>query len=363
MVASLSHASRGGPETETSRSLATIVVSSEVSPEEWDGYLDAHADATVDHLWRWRTIFEDVFGHRTTYLAARRGNALVGVLPLVLFRSRLFGRSVVSVPFLNYGGVVADGPAAARALVDRACEISREFGASHLELRHARRQVADVPCRQHKIGLTRPLPSTVEELWDATDRKVRNQVRKAQKEGLVPAGGGTELVDAFYRVFAENMRDLGTPVYSSRLFRSTLALFPDRARVYVVRLGAQVIAGAVAIRFRDTVIVPWASSLKQFRPLCPNMLLYWAMLERATVEGARTFDFGRSTVGGGTHQFKLQWGARPAPLSWEYPYLAGHDVPDHGPTNPKFQKAIALWKRCPLWLTNAVGPHIVRAIP
>jgi hypothetical protein len=142
-----------------------------------------------------------------------------------------------------------------------------------------------------------------------------------------------------------------------------LTLFADRARLFVVRSADRTVAGAVAIRFKDTMIVPWASSLREFRHLCPNMLLYWAMLERATMEGARSFDFGRSTPGGGTHQFKLQWDAQPVPLHWEYPYLAGQDVPDHGPTNPKFRTAIALWKRCPLWLTTAVGPHIVRAIP
>jgi len=122
-------------------------------------------------------------------------------------------------------------------------------------------------------------------------------------------------------------------------------------------------AGAVAVTFRDTTLVPWASSLREFRHLCPNMLLYWTMLEQATAAGQHTFDFGRSSPGGGTHQFKLQWGAREAPLFWEYVLLTRDAMPDQGPTNPKFSAMIALWQRLPVPIANLIGPSIVRNIP
>ena len=109
--------------------------------------------------------------------------------------------------------------------------------------------------------------------------------------------------------------------------------------------------------------VPWASSVREYNALCPNHVLYWSMIQSAIADGCDTFDFGRSTPGGSTYRFKSQWGARPLPLHWEYPFLGGHGVPDQGPTNPKFHAAIAVWKRCPLWLANMVGPHIVRGIP
>ncbi|MCC7009138.1 MAG: FemAB family PEP-CTERM system-associated protein [Acidobacteria bacterium] len=342
---------------------APILVTPAGSAAEWDAYVEAHPDATADHLWAWGPLVARVFRHAPAYLAARRGGRLVGVLPLVKFRSPLFGRALISLPFLNDGGVLADDDAAAEALVARAREIAAEAGASHVELRHRRRQFPALPCREHKLSLVRPLPSSSDALWQELDRKVRNQVRKAQKEGLEAAAGGRELVPAFYRVFAENMRDLGTPVYAKRLFDEVLTAFGDRARVHVVRRGATVMAAAVTIAFRRTVLVPWASSLKAYRTLCPNMLLYWSMLERAVADGMTTFDFGRSTPGAGTHQFKLQWGAVARPLCWEYVLLSRADVPDHGPTNTTFTTAIALWQHLPLRLATTLGPHIVRGIP
>ena len=196
--------------------LGPLTVTDRVVAAEWDGYVAAHPEGTIDHVARWRELFADVFGHESTYLMAKRGDVPVGVLPLVQFRSRLFGRFLVSVPFLNYGGVLASEPDATAALVARATEVGRAFGASHVELRHTARQLPELPHRQHKLRLTRALPATAEELWARVDKKVRNQVRKAQKDGLTAETGGAELLDAFYQVFATNMRDLGTPVYSKR---------------------------------------------------------------------------------------------------------------------------------------------------
>lgn len=342
---------------------AAVDVSDRATAAEWDAYVDAHTDGTVDHLWQWREIFQDVFGHENVYLVARRGGEMVGVLPLVRFRSRLFGRFVVSLPFLNYGGVLASDDVAAAALVERARTVGAEFGAAHVELRHRRRQATELPYREHKLQLTRSLPATSEALWAAVDRKVRNQVRKAQKDGLTAESGGGELVEAFYAVFATNMRDLGTPVYSKRLFSETLRLFPDRARVHVVRAGGVPVAASITLRHRDAVLVPWASSLREYRARCPNMLLYWTMMEAAVQSGASTFDFGRSSPGSGPHQFKVQWGATETPMQWEYVLLSRNAVPEQGPDNPKFSAAIDGWKRLPVAVANIIGPHIVRHIP
>ena len=342
---------------------AHLTVSDRIDAAEWDQYVQHHPDGSIDHLWRWREVFSRVFDHQSTYLAARRDGVVAGILPLVQFRSRLFGRFLVSVPFLNYGGVLASDAAAADALLAEAHKVAIRFGASHVELRHTRRQFTALPCRAHKLKLTRPLPATSDDLWAGVDRKVRNQVRKAQKDGLTAETGHVELIADFYSVFSRNMRDLGTPVYPKSLFVETARLFPQELLTYVVRLRGAAVAAAIALRFKDTVIVPWASSLREYRQHCPNMLLYWTMLETAVQRGVQTFDFGRSTVGAGTHQFKLQWGAQPTPLHWEYVLLTRATAPDQGPYNPKFAAAIAAWQRLPLWLANAVGPAIVRNIP
>ncbi len=345
---------------------AAIEISTSVTEAEWTAYVDSHADATVYHQWGWERVFWNAFGHRMDRLVARRAGRIAGVLPLVTMRSWLFGRFMVSLPFVNYGGVLASTAGAGRALVDEAGRLAVERGLRHVELRHRVPQCPHLPSRQHKVAMTLSLPAGPggeEEMWSALDRKVRNQVRKAEKSGLTVESGGGALVPAFYRVFARNMRDLGTPVYSRRLFDEVLDVFPNQARVFVVRLGGEPVAASVTIRSRDRMEVPWASSLREHSALAPNNLLYWAMIRDAIASGCRLFDFGRSSPGAGTYKFKEQWGARPEPLTWEYVLSPGVEVPNQGPTNPKFSLAIETWKRLPVPVANLVGPSIVRAIP
>jgi serine/alanine adding enzyme len=343
---------------------APATVGEDVSAAEWDAYISRHDAAVSYHLYAWRGVFERAFGHRTVYLAARRSDSIVGVLPLVEMRSWLFGKFLVSLPFVNYGGVLADDTGVERLLFDRASAIAAERKLDHVELRHFTQHFADAPARQHKVTMLLPLASDADAMWNLLDRKVRNQVRKAEKSGLTCEVGGRELIDAFYPVFATNMRDLGTPVYARRLFEEVFAALPDRTRMYVVRASdGTAVAAGVGLRFRDTVEMPWASSLKEHRAMSPNNLLYWTAIKDAIAAGATTFDFGRSTPNEGTYNFKAQWGAKPVPLCWEYRLLRERQLPDQSPTNGKFSLAIEAWKHLPLSVARTLGPVIVRAIP
>ncbi len=344
--------------------MTPVRVTTEVSGPEWDRFVAAHPAATGNHLWGWRGIYEQAFGHRTEYLAARDGDgALAGVLPTVVFDSRFAGRFVVSLPFVNYGGVLASSAEAGRALLDEAtCRASRH-GATHVELRHMLAQFPGLQVRRHKVSMTASLPATAEAAWEQLDKKVRNQVRKAEKAGVTVTSGGADLVDTFYRIFAHNMRDLGTPVYPRAWFAGLFAAFPDRTRVSVAWLDGRPVAAAVTFAHFGSLEIPSASSLREYRQTCANMLLYWHLMQRAIGEGFTRLDFGRSTPGESTFRFKEQWGAEPGPMNWEYRLLTRQDLPDRTPANQKLQLAIAAWKRLPLPVANTLGPLVVRYLP
>jgi hypothetical protein len=154
-----------------------IEVRVESARADWDAFVTAHPGATAYHAWDWRDVFGPVFGHRPVYLAAREHGRVVGVLPLVAFRSRLFGTFFCSLPFVNYGGVLTSSAAAAAPLLAEATRLAREAGASHVELRHVAQQFADAPVRQHKVTMLLSLEGTADTQWAALDNKVRNLVR------------------------------------------------------------------------------------------------------------------------------------------------------------------------------------------
>jgi FemAB-related protein (PEP-CTERM system-associated) len=338
-----------------------VAVATESDEDRWDRFVASCGDEHGYHAWAWRRVFENAFGHRSIYLVAQRGGIVVGVLPLVLIRSRLFGNSLTSLPFVNYGGVMARDHDAARALATAARDVAAAHHCRHVELRHVAPQFAELPCKHHKVSMRLRVGN---DMWETLDRKVRNQIRKAEKSGLRVERGGEGLVSDFYKVFARNMRDLGTPVYSRRLFEEVLRAFPDQAQLHIVRLDGAPIAAGMTYKTSAMVQLPWASSIREFNSLCANVLLYWDAIQFTQQSDAAVFDMGRSTPNEGTYRFKAQWGAEAVPLSWEYQLLAATDkMPNVSPANPKFQLAIAVWQKLPLSLTTRVGPMIVRAIP
>jgi FemAB-related protein (PEP-CTERM system-associated) len=312
----------------------------------------------------WLRVLQTGLGHDVYAVEAVSGGCTVGFLPLAHVSSMLFGRFLVSLPYLNTNGVVAASPEVQAELVSRAATLADELDVRYLELRHE----APVPhpsltaTLTSKVHMRLPLPATEEKLWKGFDTKVRNQIRKGEKGTFAVEWGAENLLDAFHDVLSENMRDLGSPVYGKALFAAILEAFPGDAEVCVVRDGPKPVAAALLLHGWGLTEVPTASSLKAYNPSNVNMLMYHHLLRRAVSRGQAVFDFGRSTTEGRTFKFKQQWGAEPHPAAWQYCVLHG-EVGEMRPDSPRYQRAIRVWQRLPVFVTRRVGPMIVRGIP
>jgi FemAB-related protein (PEP-CTERM system-associated) len=312
----------------------------------------------------WLTVVRHGLMHTPYCLEVLSGGKTRGMLALAYVHSFLFGRFLVSLPYLNYGGVLADDEPTAGRLLDLAADLADQLNVRYLELRHER-SVAH-PALNHltssRVHMRLPLPDTADKLWKQLSDKVRNQVRKGRKNGLTVAWGGRELLPDFYAVFSQNMRDLGTPVYGQGLFQRVLQQFPGRAEVCLVRAGQRALSAALLLHGWGVTEVPSASSLRQFNGTCANMFMYLHLLERAVERRQAVFDFGRCRPEGSTYRFKKQWGAVPHQAVWQY-YLRQGSAGDMRPENPRYRGLIRIWQRLPVSLTRLIGPRIVRGIP
>lgn len=327
------------------------------------------ARACGEHDPAWLSVLRDGLRHDPAMLMAYRGKEPTGVLPLAMTRSPLFGRHLVSLPYLNRAGLLVCDGDTGRALVRRARQLASDRDARYLELRHhgqAFDSDAFTHTRSEKVRMVMGLPRDTQTLWSSLKSKVRNQVRKGEQAGLRICFGRDELVNGFYSVFATNMRDLGTPVYPRRLFRAMLEHLGERCEIALVTMESMPIAGAVLVHDHaggaPSTQVPSASCLRQFNDLCANMWMYKGLLDRAVARGSKAFDFGRSSEGSGTYRFKKQWGATPQPTPWQV-HLRKGSLDAARPDNPRHQKRIEQWQKLPVWVTRAIGPTIVRGIP
>lgn len=331
-------------------------------PALWDAYVEAMPEACNYHRWVWQHAIHDTFGHQPYYLAARENGAIRGILPLVSMKSRLFGAFLVSVPFFSYGGVLATTEQAREALLRKAVELARALGARHIELRQKGEFGATWQGVSSKVTMLVPLPASAEELWKRWSSGLRNKIRYAQKHGLRVQWSGQDGVDSFYRVFAANMRNLGTPVYPRKWFEN-LCKCSSLIRILTLWDDDEPVAGAFLVPFRDTLELPWSASLPESRKKYSQVFLYSNFLEWAVQNGFRRVDLGRCTPGSGTHEFKRHWMCQEQPLEWFYWLAPGAGLPNLHADNSSYRMAVQVWKHLPLAVANTLGPRIVRSIP
>ncbi len=328
--------------------------------QTWDAYVQHAPEGTVCHLYGWREVIKRAYRHRTFYLAATHQGRICGLLPLVLIRSRLFGRHLVSMPFMDYGGVVTvDGAEVRHQLVEAAMQLARAHQAT-LSLRCGTDQDLDLPVWLDKLTMRIDLGTDIDALWKWLPPERRNRIRKGRKHGLAVSFHTHDQLEAFYRIFATNMRDLGSPVHSLHFFHQMFASLAPYLRLILVWHQGDPIAAACCLFYKDTVTIPgWISALRPYFSLCPNQVLHWELMRFGIEHGYRILDLGRSSKDTGTFEAKRQWQATPVQLYWyHFP-----DVPRSQSKPNGFSRHVSLWQRLPLPLANAVGPRLRKSIP
>ncbi len=335
-----------------------------VKIKQWDEYVYSHPAGSIYHLTAWQSIISRQFGHNSHYLYSLDDNQKINAaLPVVQLKSHLFGNYMVSVPYFNYGGALADTSQLAIGLMAEAGNIAQQNNASHIEFRDMQAYEGNWGLREDKVVMLLDLPAESETLWKDIGTKVRAQIKRPQREPVSVKHGGLDLLGDFYQVFAKNMRDLGTPVYSKSFFKSILETFPDNAHIVCVYHNSKPAAAGFLLGYKNRMEIPWASALREFNRISVNMLLYWEVLKYSIEQGYAQFDFGRSTMNAGTYRFKKQWGAKPRQCYWHYWLADGEDVPKLNPDNPKYKLVIGIWQKLPVWLTKIIGPPIVKNLP
>ncbi len=339
--------------------------------QDWTDFILSQDDVHHAFCWQWRRVIQETFGHTPYYLIARNSSdEILGVLPLFHVKSLLFGSALVSVPYLNAGGILSSDSSCQRPLSAAASALAQELAVDYLELRHRDFTLdpeLELIQRTHKVSMALKLAPDPEELFASFKPKLRSQIRRPSKSGITSlvdesAHVSEQEIDAFYQVFSEHMRDLGTPVFPRNFFRLAKRYFGDSCRVLSVWHDKRPVAAGITIGFSGRTEMLWAASLRRAKQMSPNMLLYWDAMKRAILDNYEVFDFGRSSYDSGPYKFKKQWGAEEIPLHWHYRVFHG-DVPDINPTSPRFELMVRCWQRLPLVLSNRLGPWITRSLP
>jgi FemAB-related protein (PEP-CTERM system-associated) len=325
----------------------------------WDAFVEAQPEATFFHLTGWARAIERSLGHKAYYFYVEKAGKITGILPLIHINSRLFGRALISNAFGVYGGPVAQDEATHEALDEAAWQLAKKLRVEYLEYRDRKRLR---PFWQAKESLyvtfRKALKADNEENMKDIPRKQRAMVRKGIDNGLVSVIDAN--VDRLYEMYAVSVRNLGTPVFSKKLFQCLHEEFaPKLCEILTVEHNGVAVSSVMNFFFRDEVLPYYGGGTHAARAVAANDFMYWSVMSRAVSEhGSKIFDFGRSKVGTGSYSFKKNWGFEAEPLHYEFRMANGGDLPDINPLNPKYRLMIESWKRLPMPLANFIGPFI-----
>lgn len=315
------------------------------------------------HRPAWLRAVERGTGQRALGLVAEKGGTITGWLPLTEAHSPFFGRALVSSGFAVGGGALAATLSTAHRLGRAAEELAARHACASIELRGGAALKGWTVRADSHCNFSAPLADSDEAQLLAIPRKQRAEVRKALADELqVTVGCSAGERAAHYAVYAESVRNLGTPVFPRALFEAVIDAFGDDADILTVSRQGVPVASVLTLYHRGIAMPYWGGGTYSARRLRGNERMYYELMLHARRRGCHTFDFGRSKTASGPYHFKKNWGFEPKPLvyaSWTAP---GHAPRDVNPTSQAYSAKVELWKRLPLALANRLGPPIARGL-
>ena len=329
--------------------------------QQWQRFVRAQPAAAVFHDWRWLPIISATFDHRDRSLLAFRGDEIVGLLPLMEVSTRLFGHTLVSLPFCQWAGVLALDAQADRALRKAAIDMAIELGVSHVEWRETAPGPSERPTQGDLYVLFRKSIAQDDEInLKAIPRKQRAMIRKGISNGLT---AGPCSVQTFYSLYTDNVHRHGTPCAPLRFFEAIQHAFGDDCECLLVESPqGEPVSSVLTLYWRDEVFPFYAGDTEKARQLAANDFKYWEVMRRGVQRGCSVFNYGRSKRGTGSFDFKRNWGFEPQSLHYQFWLAPGESVPALNPNNPKYRLVIEGWRRMPRWLVNRLGPLLIRGL-
>lgn len=329
-----------------------------------DQWICAHPASTPFHRPAWVKAVARGTGQQAMMLVARSaGDEIVGVLPLNLIHSPLFGRALVSSGFAVDGGILADDPLVVQALADACWQLAERTSCPTSELRGGGLPTAGWRIRADSyLGFAKALEADDEAQMLAIPRKHRAELRKGLDNGLNVEIGRDALLDTHYRLYAENVHRLGTPVFPRALFACVLDAFGQDADIIMVSKDGVPHTTIFSLYHAGKSMPYWHGATLDARTLRSNEVAYFRLMGHARERGCDVFDFGRSKVGTGPAAWKKSWGWEGQPLTYATRAAEGREPRDINPLSPQYQRKVELWKRLPLALANIIGPHIARGL-
>ena len=325
--------------------------------KKWDYYVSLNKNATFYHQCGWKKVVEETYKHKSYYLLCENDVGDVkGILPLFLVRDLFQRKRLVSVPFAPYGGVCSETEEVKTALINEAINLAEELDTGVLEFRLNNNTTHNnFSCIEDYSSFKLDLSFGTEYVWKNVEKTIRTAIRKGEKNNLkFEIEQDIAAIAELYEIYSKNMKALGTPVHDYCFFTNIYKMFPHDVFIAKAKLDNKTISSLFLLKFKDTLIYGWGSSLTKFLKFAPNNFIHWNSIKYGCEKGLSWYDFGRSPKNSGNFKFKKRWNGVEIPIiSCFYPENRNITAPQK-----RYRKFAPLWSKFPLRVTRIIGPRI-----
>jgi hypothetical protein len=286
----------------------------------WDSRLVPISSSSVFQGAGWARTLAETYGFTPIYLVQKCHSTADAILPLMEIRSIFTGRRGVSLPFTDHVEPTCGNDASFASLFGAAIEIGHSRGWKFIEFRGGSRHLEttepSLRYHGHQLLLSRP----IEELFSRCQSSVRRAIRKAEGSGItVEFSRSMEAVREFYGLLTRTRQRHGVPpqpfAFFKNLHRNILS--QNQGSVVLARKGATLLAGAVYLHHKRTVIYKYGASDERFQEFRGNNSVMWSAIKTYAAQGMEILDFGRTSLRNeGLRRFKLGWGTTETQINY-----------------------------------------------
>jgi len=346
----------------------------------WNQLIERTPFSSIYHLWEWGTILSSAYHYQRFYLSVKRQGEVIGGLPLLHVKSRLFGNRLISLPFCEYGGPLVDPNLGyqetrqiVQSLLEAAHDIAKTLSVDYVEIRKpvskTLEELVNVCGYIHfprYVTFRVDLKKDTKELWkDLHKTRTRKSVKKAMKSGVVATEVESgEQIKAYYRLYLQTIRRHGSPPHRYEFFEKLNEFFSlkGKVRIQLAQYMGKPIGGLITFCHGKTIF-DWNSVTDPaYRNLNSHCLLLWSVIEWGVENKYETLDLGRTRRGDSIYDFKSGWGGQETDLS-EYVYFLNSRIkqlPD--PEQTRYRYISKVWALMPSILVNKIGPKVIGGI-
>ena len=291
-------------------------------------------------------ILNKAYGYRPEVLLVYSDKTLIGFIPLSILNDK-----AISLPHFSYGGYCGVLNLNQLHIEKIIKSLLMKFSGGFI-IRGFEPYSKNI--YNEKVTYQLQLEKSSDDQFSFFNKKLRSQIRKASKNGVIVLPGS---IEDFYAIYSENMHyKHGSPQLSKIFFNNLLQLYlSGETKIFVAKFNEKIIGSCLMVGFHDFIEVCWAATSNEYNHLSPNMLLYWKMISYSVDHEYKVFSFGRTSRDSGSQRFKKQWGADEVPLIWSSDKAINF-------SNSKLKPLTKIWRLAPSFLTNALSPLLTKYI-